>query len=294
MKKFLKNLLALCFIIFGAFVCLLGFVGGYGAKDYIFGTIFGVIGIILVFLGIKIIKMKSTIKNVPDEKLHSPIQNSFSNNSPAKSITPLSEIDKDEPTPVNEIKENEETPIVDILKPISPESIEAAPPTLANTKVDFIETYVAGLGFENRRKNLKKLINKLIKDEYIEANYDGYTNKEIKDDYYDPDQKYWRIVGEIIPNTFLIPEPSNEFDPNAIRVEVSDDEDDSPTIVVGYLKKSIAKKVKKYLEDGYKVSCDSIIQGGKYKYLDDDEYGEEKVFIDEVDYSLALEITVKE
>lgn len=62
----------------------------------------------------------------------------------------------------------------------------------------------------------------------------------------------------------LIPEPDNEYDPNAIKVVVMG-------VMIGYVPKEKTKKVKTLLESGTVVFIACDIYGGPYKVLEDEE-----------------------
>ena len=84
-------------------------------------------------------------------------------------------------------------------------------------------------------------------DQICEENDDYHSRKsEIKEDYGDGDTIY-----QFIPTTYdvvLIPEPENEKDENAIRVEV----DGKP---IGYIAKENCEKVNALLDDPGFVKC---------------------------------------
>ncbi len=88
------------------------------------------------------------------------------------------------------------------------------------------------------------------------------SNAEIKQEYGDGDRIFQY---EFLPSKVeLIPEPENEYDPNAVMVVVDGEK-------IGYIKKGNCTHVKNLLaQEGARVSVE--IGGGKYKdVLEDDD-----------------------
>lgn len=85
----------------------------------------------------------------------------------------------------------------------------------------------------------------------------------------------------------LVPEPDNEYDPNAIKV-VADG------LLIGYIKKGSCKHLLKVIEKNEIVKIDYSIVGGNYKYISYDE-DEDKYSLDKgtKDYYVDLTITEK-
>lgn len=70
----------------------------------------------------------------------------------------------------------------------------------------------------------------------------------------------------------LVTEPENEYDKNAIRVEITIGE---KTFMIGYVPKSrnkeIQKIIDKYASKASQLSIDYELTGGKYKMADEDD-----------------------
>jgi len=89
--------------------------------------------------------------------------------------------------------------------------------------------------------------------------YQGMTNKEIEDSF----EKTFKFSNFSTPDFDLIPEPSNEYDTNAIRVFIDGSN-------IGYLPRSEANQVIEYINDksNYVASGIVSITGGPYKEYD--------------------------
>ena len=145
---------------------------------------------------------------------------------------------------------------------------------------------VSGVSMENdKNKDIQSIIKRIVADikENLDKDdlYEGKSNAEIKDELeFDSDSKIFELDFETIDDIRLILEPSNPYDPNAIKV-VSDEYGH-----LGYVPKGMTKKVRSRIEQpDFEVTC--TIVGGKYKYYDDDE---EKVLTDSLTYGLEIEI----
>lgn len=160
----------------------------------------------------------------------------------------------------------------------------------SETKIIAIHSIVVGLKYEGRQAKLKKLINQLKKDDYFYEKYDGLTNKEIKDDYSytDEDDPIWELTNEYLPYSTIKSEPTNPYDSNAIAVYIGENEDES--FQVGYLPSEDAARIQDLIKKATLIDVDAKIRGGKYKYFDFDDFGDEKVMTGNKDYSLSLTI----
>lgn len=88
------------------------------------------------------------------------------------------------------------------------------------------------------------------------------SKKDLCDIYSDGDTIY--KYDFYISNVSLEPEPTNEFDANAVKVIVDG-------IHIGYIKDGKCTEVKNILNSGKKLSIDIEIHGGPYKMLSIDE-----------------------
>lgn len=88
-------------------------------------------------------------------------------------------------------------------------------------------------------------------------------------------------------NPELIPEPDNEYDPNAVMVVVNN-------VKVGYIKKGSCSRANNLLNSPDFVDVRVDIHGGKYKrvycYTDDD--GKDKIDVDRGDGPLHVDIDI--
>lgn len=151
-----------------------------------------------------------------------------------------------------------------------------------------IHSIVVGMKYEGRQAKLKKLINQLKKDDYFYEKYDGLTNKEIKEDYSFTDESdpIWELNDEYLPYSTIKPEPNNHYDSNAIAVYIGENEGES--FQVGYLPSEDAARIQDLIKKGTLMNVEAKIRGGKFKYIDSDDFGDEKVMTGNKDYSLSL------
>ena len=90
-------------------------------------------------------------------------------------------------------------------------------------------------------------------------------------------------------NVELVPDPTNEHDPNAIKVVVDD-------VHIGYVPEKKTSKVKKILDKNEIIALACAISGGPYRYIkenyddNDDAYEDEKC---EVHFFANISITYK-
>lgn len=90
-------------------------------------------------------------------------------------------------------------------------------------------------------------------------------------------------------NVELVPDPTNEHDPNAIKVVVDD-------VHIGYVPEKKTSKVKKILDKNEIIALACAISGGPYRYIkenyddDGDAYEDEKC---EVHFFANISITYK-
>lgn len=161
-----------------------------------------------------------------------------------------------------------------------------------NFKVVTIHSIVVGIKYEGRKKKLKDLIKELLEEDYYYS-FQGFTNNEIKEmSYmYSYDSPLYEIEDESLPYCEIVPEPDNPYDSNAVAVFVGRSEHDK--FQVGYLPKSDAERIKDLINNGEIVNSDAIITGGRYKFVETDEYGEEKLRSRTKDYLLNIEIVFK-
>lgn len=94
------------------------------------------------------------------------------------------------------------------------------------------------------------------------------TKRELQDEH--PDERVYQY--DFYVKASLVPEPDNEYDPNAIMVQADG-------LCIGYVPKGSTAHIRKLMEAGRIKRMDLNIGGGKYKEvseIDDDEYELEK------------------
>ena len=95
------------------------------------------------------------------------------------------------------------------------------------------------------------------------------TAKELSE-MYDPGDRVFELSFDD-GAADLVPEPTNEYDPNAVRVECGG-------VLIGYVKKGSCSRVKNLLKSPEFDHIEVEIGGGKYKRLyEDDETGKIKI-----------------
>ena len=82
---------------------------------------------------------------------------------------------------------------------------------------------------------------------------------------YDKWDKVYEYTFYSVDSAELVPEPDNEYDTNAIRVEVKGHH-------IGYIKKGSTAHIRKLMSENRIVKVGVEIGGGKYKQLDDEKH----------------------
>lgn len=113
---------------------------------------------------------------------------------------------------------------------------------------------------ENIQNLLKKITNGYKKNDYIES-WDGSTKREMLEYGEESSEFEGQTLSGIVR---LDPEPTNEYDPNAIKVILKDV--NSVEHHVGYIKRDETNKAKELLSDTIAVS----FSGGKQRFIDYD------------------------
>lgn len=198
-------------------------------------------------------------------------------------------------TPERDVSEEHVlTPTVATRSYEDPETLPSQEEIVASEEIEkiYIHSIVVGMKFDGRDKKLKKLINQLKKDDYFYEKYDNLKNKDILEEshlYSDENSPLWELEFEYLPYSTIEAEPENEFDPNAIAVYVGEYASDA--FKVGYLPKEDAARIQYLINNATVLKVHTQIKGGKYKYVDFDDLGEDKVKTGTKDYMLDLEIT---
>ena len=179
--------------------------------------------------------------------------------------------------------ENKQETITDSIVKNEPEKVKNEP---VKSEVDYItHNYkVAGISFHN--EELMGLAEENIC-------YD-YTKKEILDDLMYNERIYQY---DFYPDKIeLVPEPTNEYDPNAVKVIVDN-------IHIGYIKKGNCKHILNLINEKRIKSITCDIYGGKYKileyegeddidFVDNPKLKDFTLYKDEAEY--GAKVTIKE
>lgn len=109
------------------------------------------------------------------------------------------------------------------------------------------------------------------------------SKKELIDEGYENERIYQYDFYPI--KTELVPEPDNQYDPNAIKVIVDN-------TLVGYIKSGSCSHLLKMIKENRIEKIECKIAGGKYKYLGYDDY-EDKYELEKSDapFFVVLNIT---
>lgn len=141
---------------------------------------------------------------------------------------------------------------------------------------------VAGISKKNDKGNdIQKLIKDFVKQqiEMDDYPYEGMTNKEILESRLD--EVYEANISGYSEISFE-PEPDNPYDSNAIKgihEEIGH---------VGYIPRDMTRKVFNAISNDYEIEWRLV--GGKYKYVDIDEYGEEKIRTKTLNYGIIIDL----
>lgn len=139
---------------------------------------------------------------------------------------------------------------------------------------------LAGTNVGNREEIIQKTAKEYIKNGLIWGRYDGLTSKEMKELFPTEDDPIWEVsLLETIP-IVLVREPNNKFDKTAISVQLKTGEK------IGYIAQkdidmvnSISNRI---------ISVKAHIEGGKYKYVDYDEFGNDKLITGNTKYNFNI------
>ena len=151
---------------------------------------------------------------------------------------------------------------------------QAAQPKPAPKKATSIErVYVNGIS--HYTKNIKAVA--MENPDY------KLSMRELKEDFLD--ERVWQY--QFFVKAALVPEPDNEYDPNAIMVQADG-------LCIGHIPRERTTHIRNLMDSGRIKYLDLKIGGGKYKKVtevDDDEY---ELDHGENPYSAALEIHLTE
>lgn len=152
--------------------------------------------------------------------------------------------------------------------------------------VNYFRFTVKGTHIDEKQKVISNLVKKLKKQSHFIDTYEGLSNRDIIEDYYD-ERIYEIDREESLPRVDLIKDDDNPYDENAIKVIVRDIE--GYKYHVGYVPKEKCVTIRG-LMDEYKMVAEAFLEGGKYKEVDYDEFGDEQVKIHSREYWVKVEV----
>ena len=114
--------------------------------------------------------------------------------------------------------------------------------------------------------------------------YGGYSKREIKRDVREFGVEEYKYLPVRIDEVFLVPEPTNPYDPNAIIVQIEGQ-------TVGYIPKRLARKIKKWVENTneFEYFCKAELDGGEYIGYD---YGSDQTFVSQRIVKVVLDFKI--
>ena len=155
------------------------------------------------------------------------------------------------------------------------------PPKIPQQNTDIFS--ITGTDYENSNMLIQNIIKEYIKNDLIWGKYEELSAREIKYYFYSEDDPLWEISSSESFDVKLVYEPDNEFDSNAISIYTLDGKK------LGYIPRKDTFKI--FLTKDKITSIQAHIYGGKYKYVDCNDYGEEKIIVDKTDYFLKIWVT---
>lgn len=102
------------------------------------------------------------------------------------------------------------------------------------------------------------------------------------------EEKVYEYDGATLPNGYLEEEDDNEYDPNAVKVILTNSQGER--VHVGYVPKELCLEVRD-MKSRYDVRVLPTIEKGKYKIATYDDMGEEKVQTLTEDYEISVCLT---
>lgn len=141
-----------------------------------------------------------------------------------------------------------------------------------------------GTDFNDRNQVIQKVVKNYVKDGLIWGKYDELTSREIKEMFPTEDDPVWEISSLETINVILKREPNNRSDSSAISVHLTTGE------LIGYIDKpdiEVLNDISNRI-----LATKAHIKGGKFKYVDFDDFGDEKIITGNRKYSLSIGITI--
>lgn len=157
---------------------------------------------------------------------------------------------------------------------------------IEENKVDYLKFKLTGTTYDNRQDNIKYFSKDQIEKMEIEP-YVGMTNKQIIESYED---RIWECAYQLLDPEWKLKKTTHDSE---IAISVLFDTEKG-YIDVGYIPKEYISKINDYyFEKNYKIFLTCEILGGKYKTVEDDDYGKEKVIIKELNYGIEVTLDIR-
>lgn len=175
------------------------------------------------------------------------------------------------PTSAQETPSPSSIPVQTTLTPVQP--VQTAPPAQPKPpakKAEKIER-VHVRGVNNNTKNIIAVATE-------NPDY-SLSKRELQEDFLD--ERVWQY--QFFVDAKLVPEPENEYDPNAIMVQADG-------LCIGHVPAGSTAHIRKLMESGRIKYMDLQIGGGKYKEVTEDDDGEYELDRGEKPYSAILEL----
>lgn len=151
---------------------------------------------------------------------------------------------------------------------------------------------VAGVTMENdKNKDIQKLLKrngKLFCEEQGIELFSGYSNKEIIE--YSQEVSEFEDLYLSDDEISFVPEPTNEYDPNAIKIFLEFGSEG--THHVGYVPKKSTKELQNILDTKKVIYIEAKYVGGKIKNIEYD-FEKDKDVVVPKELSLGIEISIK-
>lgn len=144
------------------------------------------------------------------------------------------------------------------------------------TRVDF---KVAGVSYDTDGKSRQMILSNAAsfytKEQGLKK-YGGVTKGNIKDKIFEEGHVYEYVIR--IDDIELEKEPGNQYDKNAIKVLIRDENEEM--VIIGYVPKRKTNVVGELLEERSIKRVEGLFTGGKYKTVNADSDDEEVVVIE--------------
>lgn len=143
---------------------------------------------------------------------------------------------------------------------------------------------LVGTDVDERQQLIQNVAKNYIKDGLIWGKYDDLSPKEIKELFPTEDNPIWEVSSLESIDVNLKREPNNKSDNNAISVRLPTDE------LIGYIDIQEIDKLNNI--SNRILSIKAYFEGGKYKYVDFDEWGDEKIKTGNKKYNFTIGVTI--